>query len=310
MSNRYSIAACVAVFTLFASETVAAECSGDIKSKGNQSILELSDGSYATFARMSVNVDGSGRAYHPGGYAAGAIIHLCNAGQVHLPDGERFHGSESNSTCTGRFMDSVKSISEAGWDDPNIGAVRWYGILGAGNAEIAGRKVKGVKPVQLNDGSGFYVSPTALIDGDFLADDQRRYVDALTVPHAAVRSNSGIKLGTLGVAWRTKNCKEGRVCEPVPFIVGDIGPKIGEGSVFLTRAVNGLDRDTPITRKNRYSGHVENSDVLYVFFNGTKLAPPYDSDRVLEFASQAFDNWGGEQRMQACADGDTPDANG
>jgi hypothetical protein len=286
-----------------------ADCTGTSIEKGGQNLLELQDKSFATYARMSVNVDGSGRAYHPDGYAAGAIIHLCNAGQVHLPDGTRFHGSESNSTCTGKFMDSVKEIEAAGWDDPSVGAIRWYGILGVGSTRIAGKIVNGVMPVKLNDGSGFFVSPTALADTRFSENDQRRYVDALTVPHAAVRSNSGIELGTMGVAWRVKGCRSGRSCEPVPFIVGDIGPKTGEGSVYLTRAINGLSVDEPITRKNRYSGHVDDSDVLYVFFRGSKLEAPYESERVMDAASQAFGDWGGSERLKECATANIPDAN-
>ena len=286
----------------------AEDCKGEVEVRGNQSVLALSDNSIATFSRMSVNVDGSGRAYHPDGYSSGAIIHLCNAGQVYLPDGTRFHGSESNETCTGRFMDSVDAIGAAGWGNPNVGAIRWYGILGTQTAEIAGRTVNAVKPVFLNDGSGFFVSPTALVDHNFPIEDQRRYVDALTIPHAVVRSNSDIPLGTLGVAWRTRDCQFGNFCVPVPFIVGDIGPKIGEGSVYLSRAVNGLDVTTNITRRNRYAGHVNNNDILYVFFNGDRLQPPYDAKSVMNAAELAFDEWGGVARLQTCVGSNVPDA--
>jgi hypothetical protein len=62
---------------LLGSGVAAADCSGISIEKGGQNLLELQDKSFATFARMSVNVDGAGRAYHSDGYAKGAIIHLC-----------------------------------------------------------------------------------------------------------------------------------------------------------------------------------------------------------------------------------------
>lgn len=287
-------------------------CEGVVARQGGQNLLLLEDGAAATLGPMTVNVDGSARAYHRNNFEGGAIIHLCNAGQVHLPDGTRYHGSESNATCTGKFMDDLARIEAAGWDDPTVGAIRWYGILGEGDARIAGRTVKGVKPVINADGSGFYVSPTALIDPARPAADPARYVDAITVPHAAVRSNSGVALGTFGVAIRAKNCPRGRVCAPVPFIVGDIGPKIGEGSMALTRAVNGLPFTTAITRNNRFAGNIgrENDDVLWVFFGGEAAEPPFTRASVLTRARAAFAAWGGPDRLNRCLRSEIPLANG
>lgn len=285
-------------------------CAGTLVSRGGQRLLQLADGTVVARARMTVNVDGSGRAYHRDGASGGAIIHLCNAGEVNLPSGERYHGSESNAVCTGRFMDDVARIGAAGWDDPGVGAVRWYGILGEGEATVAGRRVKRVQPVEVDDGSGFYISPTFLEDQRFPPDDQRRYVDALSVPHAVIRGNSGVKDGSFGVAWRVRGCPSGRSCEPTPFLVADRGPRVGEGSVWLTRAVNGLDPDVPITQGNRFAGNVGGSDVLWVFFNGDEAVPPYDAARVKAAAAAAFSAWGGPDRLETCRAAGVPDANG
>ena len=83
-------------------------------------------------------------------------------GKVYLPDGSSYQGSESNATCTGRFMQDFKRIGDAGWQDSTVGAINWYGILGEGAATIHGKKIHSVKPVLQKDGSGFYVSPTSL----------------------------------------------------------------------------------------------------------------------------------------------------
>ncbi|MEM9233998.1 MAG: hypothetical protein AAGA69_07120 [Pseudomonadota bacterium] len=283
-------------------------CRGDEVIRGRQRLAELSDGSLVTMAPMQVNADGAARAYHPMNAEGGAILHLCNAGKVHLPDGTSYHGSESNATCTGKFMEDVARIREAGWSDPTVGAVNWYGIFATGRVRIGTEFVRNIEPVVGPE--GFYVSPTALVDRNFRPEDQRRYVDAVTVPHAVVRRDSGVKLGSFGVAWRTKNCPNARACDPVPFIVGDIGPRIGEGSIALTRLVNGLEITEDITRENRFRGAVSDDDVLWVFFGGDPAPAPYSSESVMDRARTAFDVWGGEERLAQCLRVDVPAANG
>lgn len=259
----------------------------------------LADGSHAAFAKLNINIDGYGRAYHPRNAEAGALIHLCNAGRVHLPSGSSYEGSESNATCTGRFMQDVAKIGAAGWRDPSVGAVNWYGILGTGSVSVGGKTVSSVVPVLQKDGSGFYVSPTALADGT-ISDraDQTRYPNPLRIA-AAVAPKSliqeGVKMGSFGVAYNTK------VRVAVPFVVGDAGPRVGEGSVALAREVAGLGLKEPITRAERFAGQVDAPTVLWVFFKGD--APPFDSkheDGSTTGAKAAYDAWGGDQRLQAC----------
>jgi hypothetical protein len=286
----------------------ARACEGEVVRRGPHRLLELTDGSVVTRAPMAINVDGSARAYHPENFDGGAIIHLCNAGRVHLPDGTKYHGSESNATCVGRFMDDVARIGEAGWTDPDVGAVEWYGIEATGRVRIAGSFVRNVVPVMQSDGSGFFVSPTALEDRSFDEADQRRYVDALTVPHAVVRRDSGIALGTFGVAVRTGGCPAGRACEPVPFIVADIGPAIGEGSVALSREVSGLPVTEEIDRTNRFRGIVEGDNVMWIFFGGETAPAPYDRQSVTMRANAAYEAWGGPDRLFRCRRADIPAA--
>jgi hypothetical protein len=107
-------------------------------------------------------------------------------------------------------MQDFKRIGDAGWKNPSVGAINWYGILGEDTATIHGKTVKSVKPVLQKDGSDFYVSPTSLVDLKVTnLKDQSRYVNPLRVPSAVV--------GTFGVAInRHQNMA-------FPFVVGDGG---------------------------------------------------------------------------------------
>lgn len=77
---------------------VAQSCAGKPLSGigGIKNSWALNNGGVAAFARMNVNLDGYGHAYHPRNFEGGALLHLCNAGKVYLPDGSSYQGSESN----------------------------------------------------------------------------------------------------------------------------------------------------------------------------------------------------------------------
>ena len=279
----------------------AADCAGSLVSglAGAPKAWRLADGGMAAFAKMNINIDGYGRAYHPQNAQAGALIHLCNAGRVVLPDGTRYEGSESNATCTGRFMNDFARIRTAGWKNPSVGAVQWYGILGQGSVTIRGRKIDAVEPVPNRDGSGFYVSPTSLFDRT-VADvaDQTRYVNPLRIAAAVVPRSllaQGIAMGSFGVAIHADK----RIA--VPFVVGDGGPRIGEGTPALARQAAGLAVTDDITRANRFAGQVDASKVLWVFFGDDARA--FDSrneNGTTAAAADAFAHWGGSDRLARC----------
>ncbi len=279
----------------------AQDCSGkalhDVGGVHNSWVLN--DGAIAAFSKMNVNLDGYGHAYSPRNYAGGALLHLCNAGKVYLPDGSSYQGSESNATCIGRFTQDFKRIGDAGWQDPSVGAISWYGILGEGTATIHGRTVNSVKPVSQKDGSGFYVSPTSLVDLKVTdLEDQNRYVNPLRVPSAVVPGSvvsRGIAIGTFGVAMdRHKKIA-------VPFVVGDEGPRIGEGSAALARLVAGEPVNDVLTRKTSTVGQVDTPDVLWVFFGGQATKYDHtDAGKLSADAKQAYEKWGGEVRLGVC----------
>jgi hypothetical protein len=270
----------------------------EVGGKGVQA-FKLADGGHAAWSAMHINIDGYGRAYHRNNRQAGAVLHLCVGGEVFLPDGTRYHGSASQSTCTGRFMTDLARIEAAGWADPSVGVVRWYGVVAEGQVQVAGRTVKGVKPMLQRDGSGFYVSPTSLVDPTVtdLA-DQRRYANPLRVaaavaPGALLRA--GVKQGSFGVAIRSDK----RIA--VPFVVGDAGPRIGEGTPALARRAAGLAPTDEISLANRYAGAIEGKQVLWVFFGGPPTVFNHQQEDDLAARAQAaFNAWGGEDRLRRC----------
>lgn len=265
----------------------------------NVKAWKLADGGIAAFSGMNINIDGYGKAYHPRNREAGAVLHLCVGARIRLPDGSSYEGSDPPANCTGKFMTDMAKIAAAGWMDPSVGVVEWYGVAAEGSVTIAGRSVRGVKPLLQKDGSGFYVSPTSLVDKNVTDNaDQRRYPNPLRVPSAVLPrsvAQQGVVIGSFGVAIHA------RTNQPVPFVVGDGGPKIGEGSPALARQVSGMPMSDEINLKNRFAGQVDKPEVLWVFFGGEAL--PYDHQKegdVAVNAQAAFERWGGAARLAQC----------
>jgi hypothetical protein len=280
----------------------AATCDGaPLPGVGGKNVKawKLADGGIAAFSGMNINIDGYGKAYHPRNREAGAVLHLCVGARIWLPDGSSYEGSSPPANCTGKFMTDLAKIEAAGWMDPSVGAVEWYGVAAEGSVTIAGRTIRGVKPLLQKDGSGFYVSPTSLVDKRVPDNaDQRRYPNPLRVPAAVLPGSlrqQGVVLGSFGVAIHARTLKA------VPFVVADGGPKIGEGSPALARQVSGMAPSDDIDLKNRYAGQVDKPDVLWVYFGGE--AKPFDHQKegdVALNAQAAFERWGGAARLTQC----------
>jgi len=149
------------------------------------------------------------------------------------------------------------------------------------------------------DGSDFYVSPTSLVDLKVTdLKDQSRYVNPLRVPSAVVPGSlvsRGIAFGTFGVAInRHQNIA-------VPFVVGDGGPRVGEGSSALARLAAGKPVTDELTHKTSAVGQVDTADVLWVFFGGQATTYDHtDEGKLTTDAKQAYAKWGGEARLSDC----------
>jgi hypothetical protein len=285
---------------------LAQDCQGEAKTlvyakNLKQEAYLLSDGALVTRYKAAVNADGMKKAYHQDGIAGGGLISLCNGGRPYPAGRAAYNASGTNGACS-QFAKDYRAIKAAGWKDASVGAIHWFGVLARDTLVVGRETVTLVAPVLQGDGSGYYVSPTALEDARGFPDpgDQRRYIDAESIPAAVMRNsaalkNLGIKLGTFGVAMHKTHRK------PVPFIVGDYGPRIGEGTFALSRLLSGKSL-VPATRKNINSGDVQEKDVLWVFFGGERMSAPFLSDSVIAQAKRHFEAWGGAKRLEACMD--------
>lgn len=289
---------------IFLACLLAAASHADENCSGTKHPLEgynstlLADGSLVGWSRNHVNVDGMRTAYHRVGTSQGAMTSVCNAGEAYLPNGSHFHGS-AKGKCDA-FLLLYRTALEKGWDNPKIGVIRWYGVIGTGSAVITGKTITGVTPKEQPDGSGFYVSPTVLQDSRFEVTDQRRYLNAEEVPYATIKFSDGLKQrgatkGSYGVAYN-KTTKQ-----TVPFVIGDHGPKVGEGSFALSKLLAGKP-NLPATRPNVYAVSIDDNNILWVLFGkaGGQATPPYTATSVKQGAASAFETWGGQARLNRC----------
>lgn len=292
MRKTVAILPCLIALSVLAEE----DCGGAKHVIGEFNSTVLSDGSIAGWARNHVNVDGMRTAYHKVGTSKGAMTTVCNAGQAYLPDGTAFHGADN---CDA-FIDLYRTALKKGWKNPSIGAIRWYGIVGTDEATIAGRTVKGVIPTEQSDGSGFFVSPTKLADSKYEITNQQRYLNAEVVPYATITSSDklkslGIKVGTFGVAYNKITN------QTATFVVGDIGPRVGEGSFALSKMLAGKP-NLIATKENLKYVSIDAPNILWVLFGSrTGIAEtPYTDISIKKSADKAFAAWGGASRLDRC----------
>lgn len=285
----------IIILLISPSAYAAPKCTRTPLSVDGFSGFKIGDGSLIGWGRNHVNVDGMRNAYHRDGRPGGALISICNAGTAYMPDGGIYTGLKNH--CHEMFSVYSKNLASGRWDDPKVGAINWYGIVGRGNTKIAGNTVENYIPVEQADGSGFFVSPTALFDGSYDEFDQRRYVDAEVVSYATISKGvlkEGVKQGQFGVAYRPKT---GRI---VPFVIADAGPRVGEGSFALGRELAGLP-PVKATSENVNDANMEDG-VLWVLFGAQQglAKPPYSAGEMRQSAKAAYDSWGGERRLKEC----------
>lgn len=297
-NSAISSALCL-FFLTSPSVALSSNCKGSVERVHQQNVLFLKGQGVSIYTGMNINIDGSRRAYHRDNYKGGALLHFCNAGRPFFPDGSSYNASASNDACR-QFHKDYQRIRKANWKDTSVGVIKWFGVYGKDSATIKGNSINSIVPVEQSDGSGYYVSPTKLEDNSFKEDDQRRYIEPLTVPAGVIRRNSDKLInakvipGSFGVAYNVEKKNL------IPFIVGDTGPRLGEGTPALARLIAGLPINENITKDDRYKGAMSKAKILWVFFGGPKMKPPYDAKRVREEALAAFNKWGGKKRFKKC----------
>jgi len=140
---------------------------------------------------------------------------------------------------------------------------------------------------------GFYVSTTSMVDPAVRdCHRQRRYVDSTTIPYVALPG--GIAKVTHG-RGRLVVVKAQSKSAPEFAVHADGAPSygIGEGSMFLAKRL-GLKTDPQ-------AGGPSARKFVYLILNDT-MGFPRSAEEVQSKASDAFQRWGGIDRLNHCAD--------
>jgi hypothetical protein len=133
-------------------------------------------------------------------------------------------GAPSSYVPAGSGLAALSALANAGSD-----AHGWWGIVPGPAGKLEGAPLNAV---------GGYVSTTALIDSSYPRESQSRYVDASSVPYAAIGGDVlrgwGARVGDLGVAIVIKSGRS------TSFVVADIAPA-GEHHELSLQATSNLD---------------------------------------------------------------------
>lgn len=147
------------------------------------------------------------------------------------------------------------------------------------------------KPITQETGDpapGYYVSGTTLQDGTKEHGDQDRYVDSETIPFYVLprQIQFPITIGDFGfVINKNNNTSSG-------CIFADVGPDdaLGEGSIALAKAIG-------IQSNPRQEGSEDK--FIYILFSNSAIGWPLTADFINEHAKKLFEQWGGQDRLQA-----------
>ena len=136
---------------------------------------------------------------------------------------------------------------------------------------------------------GFYVSQTSLFDWGKEITDPTRYVDASKIPYIVLPGELshqfGARLGDFAVVM---NLRRGTVANA---IFADIGT-LGEGSIALADKI-GIWSDA---REGGTRG-----GILYLVYPGSGDRHPHSLDEINAETAKIFQQWGGMERLTACA---------
>lgn len=153
---------------------------------------------------------------------------------------------------------------------------------------------------------GYYVSTTALVDGNYSAANPRCYVDSTAIPYVVLPSNidelgqtGGVRLGDLAAVLLTSN-----PLQLAYAIYADVGPRctldptsnqgLGEGSVLLSQAL-GHDpyNGASPPRASRGIG----GGVCFLVFPGSGTRKVMSAAEIAEKGQNAYLAWGGQAAL-------------
>jgi hypothetical protein len=262
------------------------------KHAGDRIVYE-GDGALFFTTPFAVNTDGAPTSYHPDdpwGNAGLAINTICNGANARLPDGQRLNYSQ----C-GDLVDAFRQARDAGWRGNDVPRMEFYGV--------ATQDADSAVPCIIPDGphAGYFVSTTSQVaDASRGRCEQARYLNSLELPFIIYPGAPAFidrGFGKRDIAVLTN--PETGIVEFA--IVGDRGPRwgLGEGSVFLSKSLRGLERN-PTTRREVYAFGVPNVHALIL--TDRSISPPYTLETIRTEGAAALEAWGGVERLEACVE--------
>ncbi len=259
---------------------------------GERLVHEGPEGELLFVYDYAVNTDGAATSYHPDdpyGSEGQAINTICNGANVTMPDGTKYNYAKCR-----ELVAAFREARDGGWVGKGLPRFDFYGV--------AVDQASG-KPCLFEEGphEGYFVSTTSLtnpVGGG--ACNPERYLDSLSVPfiiYPGDRKFTSRGMGKRDIA-ALYHKSSGRM---VFAVVGDRGPKwgLGEGSVAIAKVLGGKIED-PKTRRDTYGYGVK--DIVTLVFPDKEMSAPYTTEAIQAFGREALEEWGGEERLQACLD--------
>lgn len=264
-------------------------------------------------ADMAVNTDGTPRSYHPDdptakkGLAfnniANAINRLYDAKGVRITCGD--DPKDRHGACYETFITSFEDARDSKYNPSGHAVIKTKDIIPWRHDAALGRDMPCLNTVE--PFVGYFISQTSIsVDPAKDACDQGRYLDSLkyravVLPLKVDWRAGGIKTDD-GDLVIIRDVESGRIAFAIN---GDRGPPegIGEGTIALTSYLSGIKvagTETYDEIKKLHRGRVQ-----YITFPADDIRPKtggkFTQDDIDREAAKLFKDWGGEERLNACA---------
>ncbi|KQU08041.1 glycoside hydrolase family 75 protein [Rhizobium sp. Leaf453] len=264
-------------------------------------------------ADMAVNTDGTPRSYHPGdpeadkGLAfnniANAISELYDAHGDRITCGDK--AEDRKGACFDTFISTFEDARNSKYNPVGHAVIKTENMIPWRHDANLGRDVpclNTVKPFE-----GYFISQTSLsVDTKKGLCDQSRYLDSLkynavVLPKRVNWRAGGVKTdgGDLVVV---RDLESGKIAYAIN---GDRGPVkgIGEGTIALTSFLSGISIKGTETYAEIKKLHRDR--VQYITFPADDIRPKTDNkftqDDIDREGAKLFEEWGGVERLDACA---------
>jgi hypothetical protein len=245
----------------------------DRKSGASKAVTQAKDTLFFRTARVKLDIDGSPRAY---GVRDQGLENICNGLSAREP--AQCQGEPARGVCYSACQRAFRR-----WDGNPATLGQSMCSIGLGSGGCATVRVK----LQPPPNEGFFVSETSVhlcpsaagSEAGWLG-NQEAQLDSAAVPYFVIpggfrKAPWDATPGDVGVIVRMPDG------EPVPFIVGDTGGALDEGSAKLLATLRGRETLPVQAQANAFGKQVErlagdlSGDFRVAIFRHT---PPYDTD--------------------------------